>query len=244
MTHLKRLFLIPLSLAACAALSACQTTQSAEGANAKSEKVGAAIERAANKAGGRSSRYKNKSLNTLEKLYKRDSENPEIALSYAEALRQNDYLNRAEIVLKPFADDANSPAAVKTEFSALALAQGNYERAEKYAADAVKQDETSAEAYHNLGLALDTQGQHKKAEKAFRKGLELWQGDPTTIMNNLALNLASQGYLDEASEILQKAKSISPGRTEIERNLRIVAALQQSNGIRTPKPKKKPQIDG
>jgi len=82
---------------------------------------------------------------------------------------------------------------------------------------------------------------HEEAERAFRKALDLWEGDPTSIMNNLALNLASQGHLDEAAEILQKARDVSPNRTEIERNLRIVTALQQSNGIPVPKPKKKPE---
>ena len=88
---------------------------------------------------------------------------------------------------------------------------------------------------------MDAQGKHPEAERAFRKALDYWQGDPTTVMNNLALNLASQEFLDEAIEILNKAKAISPDRIEVERNLRIVMALQQSSGHRSaPKPKKKP----
>jgi outer membrane biosynthesis protein TonB len=46
-------------------------------------------------------------------------------------------------------------------------------------------------------------------------------------MNNLALNLASQNKLDQAIDMLKKAKEISPGRVEIERNLRIVSTLQE-----------------
>ena len=102
------------------------------------------------------------------------------------------------------------------------------------------QDSNDARAYHYLGIALDAQGKHPEAEKAFRKGLDMWQGDPTPIMNNLALNLSSQGYLDEASEILEKARAVSPNRLEVERNLRIITALRQSENPTTPKPRKKP----
>jgi Flp pilus assembly protein TadD len=58
-------------------------------------------------------------------------------------------------------------------------------------------------------------------------------------MNNLALNLASQDFLDEAVAILEKAQTIAPDRIEVERNLRIVRTLQQS-ARHAPKPVAKP----
>ena len=91
-------------------------------------------------------------------------------------------------------------------------------------------DDKSYTAYHMLGIALDAQGEHQPAEDAFRKGLEFWQGDPAPILNNLGLNLAAQGFLDEAAEVLRKALATSPNREEIERNLRIVSALRESGG--------------
>lgn len=48
-------------------------------------------------------------------------------------------------------------------------------------------------------------------------------------MNNLALNLASQNKLDQAID-MQRAKEISPGIVEIERNLHIVSTLQRRRG--------------
>ena len=82
-------------------------------------------------------------------------------------------------------------------------------------------------AYQNLGIALDAKEMHPEAERAFRKGLEHWKGDPTTIMNNLALNLATQGFIDEAIEVLERAQALSPDRIEIERNLRIIRTLNE-----------------
>jgi Flp pilus assembly protein TadD len=76
---------------------------------------------------------------------------------------------------------------------------------------------------------LDSKGKHVEAERAFRKGLDIWEGDPIPIMNNLALNLASQNNLEEAYEILMRAKTIAPNRIEVERNLRIVKALIETH---------------
>ena len=46
-------------------------------------------------------------------------------------------------------------------------------------------------------------------------------------MNNLALNLASQNKLDQAIDMLRKAKEVSPGRVELERNMRIITTLKE-----------------
>lgn len=227
-----------LTAAACLALSACTTAGSGP-ASDREAKIDSALDRAAQSAA--MSGETNQSLGYLERLYKRNSSDPNTAISYARALREADYLNRASAVLAPFANDPAGPAAAKAEFAAIELAMGNHKSAERYAQQAVVKDDTDFKAYQNLGIALEAQGNHKAAEKAFRKSLELWQGDPTSIMNNLALNLAAQGFLDEASEILQKAKALSPDRIEIERNLRIVTALQQSEArAYSPKPPTKP----
>jgi Flp pilus assembly protein TadD len=221
------------------ALSACQTTGTTTEKSLKEQRtdqIAAAIRRAEDKSG------KGQSISTLEKRYKRNTDSEIDATKYAHALRKNDFLPEAAAVLAPFAEEETASAPTKTEYALILLAQGQHKRAEKTAQQAVLADETYDRAYHTLGIALDTQGMHEEAERAFRKGLELWQGDPTTIMNNLALNLAAQNHLDEASEILQKAQVLAPQRMEIERNLRIVTALQQSHSKPAPKPPVKPEI--
>lgn len=228
-----------LMLGCVLALGACQTSGSTVNTpQDRATKIDNAMQRAAlsaNRSGDT-----NRSLQVLERIYKRKSDNEQAAIDYAGALRKNDYVNRAAIVMEPFATSKTASSAAKTEFSAIMLAKGDYNQAERSAQQAILKDENNATAYHYLGIALDAQSLHEEAERAFRKALELWEGDPTSIMNNLALNLASQGHLDEAAEILQKARDVSPNRTEIERNLRIVTALQQSNGTPVPKPSKKP----
>lgn len=227
-----------LALSACAVLAACAGDGVSPEHDATAAKIDSALRNAANAADA--SGAKAESLGYVEKMYMRNPSKPESALRYAIALREADAANKASVVLAPFADDPKGPENAKTEFAAIQLALGNNEKAEKYAQKAVTQNPEDGRAFHFLGIALDAQGKHPEAERAFRKALDLWKDDPTPIMNNLALNLSAQGFLDEAAEILEKAKTIAPNRIELERNLRIVNALRQSENPTTPKPAKRP----
>jgi Flp pilus assembly protein TadD len=233
-----------VAVSACLILAACKTTGSTPAKTAdggpSNASIDAALERAASNASA--SGQTNQSLGYLEKIYKRNSADPQAAINYAAALREAEYLNQAAMVLAPFANDKKGPPAAKTEYAAIQLALGNGKSAEEYAQKAVIQDPNDYRAFNYLGIALEDQGKHKEAERSFRKALDMWQGDPIPVMNNLALNLASQEYLDEAASILEKAQSIAPDRIEVERNLRIVRTLQQS-AAHAPKPTTKPQRD-
>lgn len=236
---LKTILKTTVTFSACVVLAACQTTGTTPAG--KDASNNAAIDSALNRAAASAaaSGEKGQSLAYLEKIYKRNSEDPVAAINYAAALRDAEYLNQASMVLAPFANDKKGPAAAKTEYAAIQLALGNNKPAEQYAQKAVLQDEGDYRAFHYLGIALDAQGMHKEAERAFRKALDMWEGDPIPVMNNLALNLAAQEQLDEATTILEKAQAMAPDRVEIERNLRIVRTLQQSTR-HAPKPPIKP----
>lgn len=228
---MKKIHTYPLILLAGISLTACGSTLKAPSLKSgtpdlsKQERIDSAIEKAAinaSNAGSSSAR-----LVALEKQYKRNSDDPAYALAYAKGLRHAEHLDRAAIILEPFAKREQSMPGVKTEMATIALALGNYDKAEKYAQAAIIQNPSDHLSYQNLGISLDAKEMHPQAERAFRKGLEHWEGNPTTIMNNLALNLATQGFIEEAIEVLEKAKAISPDRLEIERNLRIVRTLNE-----------------
>ncbi len=177
------------------------------------------------------------SLATLEAAYKRNSNDAATALNYAQALRENGRLQRSAIVLDPFIQDNAAPTAdLVAEYGAIQAAMSNYSEAETYARKAVALDSNSGQGYHVLGIALDAEGKHDEAEVAFRRALDHWQGDPSPVLNNLGLNLAAQGFLDEAVETLRKAAADSPDSQEIKRNLRIVKAMQ----AQSPQPKPVP----
>lgn len=225
-----RLLINSLMLGSALLLAACQTTGTTGKGNSN-DPVNAAFERAASESptdGGV------ESLAVIERLYKKDSLNPDLAVRYSRALRENGRMTRAAMVLNPLIENPKTKTKeVVTEFAAVHASMGNYELAEKNARMAVLMDPNSAQAYHVLGIALDAQGFNKQAEVSFRKALDNWSGDPSPVLNNLGLNLAAQGFLDEAISTLRRAASLAPNKGEIERNLRIVQALQVQPGTAT-----------
>jgi Flp pilus assembly protein TadD len=191
------------------------------------------------------------SLATLESRYKANSSDQDTAVAYARALREAGRFERARLIVTPFAaknTKASVPAHV--EAASIEAALGNYIKAEDMARKAVLLDPDYGPSYHVLGIALDAQGLHEPAEAAFRKALDHWQGNPSPVLNNLGLNLAASGFIDEALETLRKAQALDPDRIEIERNIRIVSALQNapvpasalkdSSAHATPTPRRKP----
>ncbi len=242
MNYKKKLLTTSLLLTAAVSLAACQTT-TAPGQYDREAKINAVMERAAANAKDRGQSEQN--IVILEQLYKRNSSSPDAAMKYAHALRGEGYLNRAALVLKPFANDPDiKDASPVIEYASILAAMGSYSEAEAMARKAVLLNPTSGKAYHVLGISLDAQGHHPQAQVAFEKGLDYWEGDPSPILNNMGLNLAAQGFLDEAIDTLRKALSTAPNRNEIERNLRIVSALQYQppvSGTRlVPAPPRKP----
>lgn len=182
-------------------------------------------------------------LNTVASIYKRNPKDEFAAGRYSKALRESGDLKKAETVLKPFLKGKAPSTLTYTEMGALELETGDFKSAESYARKAIKADNGNYRGWHILGISLDAQQKHPEAETAFRKALSLWQGDSVPVMNNLALNLAAQGYTDKALEMLYAAKEKDPDRTEIERNIRIIRTLNEPSEYdlkargKKPKPK-------
>jgi len=169
-----------------------------------------------------------KILATLKDIHMNNKNDPIVATRYGRALREDDQVNAASRILEPYTkgDKANDQAL--TEMAMTQLALGKFQAAENYGQKAVSLNNKNGRAYLALGTALDAQKQHQAAEVAFRKGLENWKGDSTPILNNLALNLASQGHLEEALSLIEKAQEMAPGRMDLERNRRIIATLLET----------------
>ncbi len=238
MTHLIRrfsfLFLLSLSLAACTTMNDPSASK-----GMYDDKISSALDRAAGEAGRQGSSAG--SLILLERVYKRDPQNGEAAVKFAKALRDSGDLQKAALVLEPFANGKDATSNILSEFAALQLANTQYSAAETYARKAIAKDQDAYNAYQILGISLDAQTKYVEAETAFRQALEKWQGDPIPVMNNLALNLTNQERLDEAVAIMEKAKETAPNRIEVERNLRIIRTLNESaSGRPAPKPIGKP----
>lgn len=233
---------LPLTLCLSAlALSACSTTggsgsapatQSAAAARGDSsaidlEQSGARIDAAFKRALADAERSGNPQdvIQVMAPYFQRHSDNPVLAARYGRALREDNQLNTARSILAPFTRGEKAHPEPLTEMAMTQLGLGNYKEAEAAARKAIELDDKAGRAHLALGTALDAQSKYSDAEEAFRKGLRVWRGDAAPILNNLALNLASQGQTKQALELLDRARQQYPNRPELERNYRIIATL-------------------
>jgi len=190
----------------------------------------------------------NEALRLAEISYKADKKDPSTVLRYATLLRKTGKASKAVTVLHGFAiNKAGEPktgadATFLNEAAADFISLGDYPKAETFATAALKSQPTRAEetdAYNVMGVSLDARGKHADAEQMFRMALDGWQGNPTSVMNNLALSLASQGKYDESLTTLRKALVIAPDKTEIARNIDIISKQRDAAIAKAPVPVKK-----
>jgi Flp pilus assembly protein TadD len=170
-------------------------------------------------------------------LHDAHKNDPLIAVNYAQLLRKTGDPAQAKKVLAPFMSDSASPM-VRNEYAAALIATGDFAEAEK-TLNAVLEDSKDA-AYHNdardlMGISLDARGQHREAEQMFRLALDGWKGNPSSVMNNLGLCLASEGMFDESLDTLRRALILAPDKEEIAKNIQIVTDLR-ARIVKTPAP--------
>lgn len=163
--------------------------------------------------------------------------NQDIALNYAQLLRKTGSPQRALEVLSPIAEtrrgkiESDAEPIVLNELAAIYIDLGHLKEAEpllKRVLEDKKAQDFHADAYNLFAVSLDAQGQHKKAEQFFRKALAMWKGDPTSVMNNLSICLASQGKFDDSLTMLRQALVMSPNKQEIAHNIQIVTDLREA----------------
>ncbi len=175
-------------------------------------------------------------LSVIESKYQQNKTDAMIAARYGKALREAGKMKDAKSILNPLIDNKEVGTLANSELSNIYFADGDFNRAESAARKAIKQDNANYRAWRNLGNALDAQEKYVEGEAAFKRSMDLWTGeDKVPVMNNLALNLAAQGYTDRALTLLYDAQKLSPDRIEIERNIRIIRTLSEPPEFAHPK---------
>ncbi len=237
----QRAFFLTVSVLALLGLSACQKSDipvvgqsldSLTGRHTEAEKR-IATEAAVAIAQGKTA----EALGQYKKLYEDNSYNKDIATNYAQLLRKNGRADEAEKVLHRLVFKNNGtmhknvPPLLLNEYAAGQVELGKLEEAEKIL-NLVLED-ARAKPYHNdaynlMGITLDAKGEHKEAENMFRLALDSWKGDKTSVMNNLAMSLASQGLFDDSLMTLREALIMAPGKEEIARNIELVEKLRSA----------------
>jgi len=172
-----------------------------------------------------------------------DKNTPAHALRYATLLRKSGDAALALKIIGPYAENedgsvmANATPALLNEAAACHIALAEFAQAEKLLTVSLKASPAQpqeADAENLMGIVLDEKGAHKDAEQMYRSALADWQGNPTTVMNNLALSLASQGMFDQSLDTLRQALVMAPDKEEIARNIQIISELRDSVTAKAP----------
>ncbi|MEZ0223136.1 MAG: tetratricopeptide repeat protein [Alphaproteobacteria bacterium] len=169
-------------------------------------------------------------------LYKRlyeEKPKEDVAVNYAQLLRKTGNPQKASDVLAKFVNGKKAKQGenglVLNEYAATQIALGNFDDAAEKLDRVLADGSTTAyqaDASNLKGVVYDAQGRHKEAEGLFRVAMEGWEGNPTSVMNNLALCLANQGRFDEALDILRRALVMAPDKQEIARNINLIGDLR------------------
>jgi tetratricopeptide (TPR) repeat protein len=121
----------------------------------------------------------------------------------------------------PFAAIA---ALLLAGFAACAWQQTSYwQNSERLWNSALACTSNNNIAHNNLGLALASRGQAKKAIAHFWEAVKI-QPDDSEAQNNLGAALANRGQLDEAIVHFRKAVETKPGNAKAQKNLGMALA--------------------
>lgn len=173
-----------------------------------------------------------------ERLYANNAFDQTIALNYAQLLRRTGKAQRAQAVLAPFMESRmrrrlkmDLDPILFNEYAAINIELGNFDVAKEYlkkVLDDKKATHLHADAHNLQGVILDGEDRHEEAEQSFRTALDSWKGDPTSVMNNLGLCLASQGRFDESLTTLRQALVMAPDKKAIANNIEMVTGLKKA----------------
>jgi len=169
------------------------------------------------------------SLLFYEEVYRRNPKDEQATLSYTKALRHAGQVAKAEIILEAW---QGKSVGLDVEYANVLLALGRFSEAESMGRSVLKRSKNDAGANHVIAVALDASGRHAEAETYFRQALENWQGSPVPVLNNLALNLATQHKKAEALSLIDKALIYAPHDIHLQKNRELISDLKRSGAPR------------
>ncbi len=154
-----------------------------------------------------------------------DTTNMEAQITLSNALigqkRYEDALDVLDDIPPPPTADTKNTCHLANVYAILFLAQERWTDAEDWTRKALAIRPDYAEAYNNLGVALQGQSKPAEAVASYRQAL-LIKPDYAEAYNNLGNALQGQGNLDEALASYRQALLIKPDYAEAYNNLGVV----------------------
>ncbi|MCP3474528.1 tetratricopeptide repeat protein [Bradyrhizobium sp. CCGUVB1N3] len=164
-------------------------------------------------------------IDALRERYRATPSDPEIALQYGKALRENGQRSQAVAVLEQAVlTHANNKPLLAAYGRALAD-NGNFQQAFDVLNRAHTPEDPDWHILSAQGAVLDQLGRNEEAQQYYGSALKIVPDEPS-VLSNLGLSYMLQNNLPKAEATLRRAHERAPQDARMRANLALVVGLQ------------------
>jgi Flp pilus assembly protein TadD len=164
-------------------------------------------------------------VDAYRERYKANPKDPNLALSYATALRANGERSQAVAVLEQATIANPKNKALLAGYGRALADNGNFEQAFDVLAQAHSPEDPDWRILSVQGAVLDQQGKFEEARQYYASAIRIVPDEPS-VLSNLGLSYMLSKDLGKAEEVLRKAYAHAANDRRIRMNLAVVLGLE------------------
>jgi Flp pilus assembly protein TadD len=161
----------------------------------------------------------------LGERFRANPRDPDVAISYAQALRATGQRTQASAVLETAALHNPENRALLGAYGRALADAGNFKQAMDVLERAHSPDQPDWRILSVQGAVMDQMGRHAEAQRYYASALRIVPDEPS-VLSNLGLSYALSKDLKRAEETLRKASGTGTPDKRVRQNLALVVGLQ------------------
>jgi Flp pilus assembly protein TadD len=157
--------------------------------------------------------------------YRKNPQDAEAAIRYAQALRATGQRSQAAAVLEQASLQTPKNSALLGAYGRALADVGNYKQALEVLSRAHTPDNPDWRILSVQGAVLDQMGRHEEAQRYYNHALKIVPDEPS-VLSNLGLSYALSKNLPKAEATLKRANERPGAEPKARQNLALVVGLQ------------------
>jgi Flp pilus assembly protein TadD len=162
---------------------------------------------------------------SLGEQYRANPNDPNIAIAFAQALRNNGQEAQAVAVMQQASIKHPQNRAVLGAYGRALADTGQYQQALDVFTRAHSPDAPDWRILNAQGTVLDQMGRHNEAQRYYRTALKIVPDEPA-VLSNLGLSYALSKQLPQAETALRTAAAQPTAEPKVRQNLALVLGLE------------------
>jgi len=164
-------------------------------------------------------------IEALRERYRATPSDPEIALQYGKALRENGQRSQAVAVLEQAVLTHSNNRPLLAAYGRALADNGSFQQAFDVLSRAHTPEDPDWHILSAQGAVLDQLGRNEEAQQYYGTALKIVPDEPS-VLSNLGLSYVLQNNLPKAEETLRRAHERAPQDARVRANLALVVGLQ------------------